>query len=394
MGRISSAVVLMFTVFILTVGQVRAEGRPLKVGLLLPLTGPVPEWGKKQSVGAEMALEMINRRGGVMGNRVEAVVRDTGGDPQQALAQYRELVLEEGVLAVVGPLFSNTFTAIAPATNDLKTAIIGTASALPGLSDLKQRPYAFRMTVTSDKKEGPSVRAWASAHHIRSVVILYDRTVPVWTTAATKVWPEIMHDLNIEILNRDDPISFETGQKDYGPCVERIKAYHPDGLCISGFSPEVGLLLKEIRMRGLKQPVLVSSGVANPKVIEVAGDAAEDLWSVSLFYLDDPNPKVRGYVARFEKRCREEYPDMNCESEQYDQVVYDILLFLADIMKKEMIGNNPENLQKERETVRDGLANMGVWRGTAGMMAFDEKGDGIRTLHVLKVKDGKWRPAF
>jgi len=37
---------------------------------------------------------------------------------------------------------------------------------------------------------------------------------------------------------------------------------------------------------------------------------------------------------------------------------------------------------------------MGIWRGTAGMMAFDKKGDGIRTVHILKVKDGRWQPAY
>ena len=85
---------------------------------------------------------------------------------------------------------------------------------------------------------------------------------------------------------------------------------------------------------------------------------------------------------------------MNCDPEQYDQVVYDIMLFLADIMKKKFIRNDPLKIREERDRIRDGLADMGVWRGTAGMMAFDKKGDGIRTVHILKVQDGKWRPAY
>jgi len=71
-----------------------------------------------------------------------------------------------------------------------------------------------------------------------------------------------------------------------------------------------------------------------------------------------------------------------------------VLYFLSDIMKKKWITGDPQNLQEERDKIRDGLAGMGVWRGTAGMMAFDKKGDGLRTIHILKVKDGKWEPAF
>lgn len=85
---------------------------------------------------------------------------------------------------------------------------------------------------------------------------------------------------------------------------------------------------------------------------------------------------------------------MNCGPEQYDVVVYDIVFFLTDIMKKKMITGELRRLQEERDKIREGLANMGVWRGTAGMMAFDKKGDGIRAVHILKVKDGKWQPVY
>ena len=113
----------------------------------------------------------------------------------------------------------------------------------------------------------------------------------------------------------------------------------------------------------MKQPILGASALANPKVIAIAGDASEGLWSTSLFYPEDPNPKVRDYVNEFKERCREEYPSMNCDPEQYDQVVYDIMLFLADIMKKKFIRNDPLKIREERDRIRDGLADMGVWRG-------------------------------
>jgi len=78
-----------FILIILISNPLWAQPGKLKVGLLAPLTGPNPDWGKKQVIGLEMALE--------------AVIRDTGNNPAQALALYRELAGKEGVLAVIGP---------------------------------------------------------------------------------------------------------------------------------------------------------------------------------------------------------------------------------------------------------------------------------------------------
>jgi branched-chain amino acid transport system substrate-binding protein len=372
-----------------------AKPGTLKIGLLAPMTGsPSPEWGKKQIVGLEMALEKVNQRGGIGGIPLEAVIIGTSSDPQQGVAAYRKMAAEDKVLVIIGPLFTTIYLDLIPVTNEEKVAIIATASATPGLSDLGKWPYAFRMTVTSDKKEGPLIKSWVDAHKIKNVVILYDRESVVTATIAEKIWPKIMTDLNVRILNGNDPISFSVGQTDFVTLVQKALAYPAEGIGISAFSREAGLLIKEFRRQGYSKSILGASTTANPKVIEIAGDAADDLWSMSLFYPEDPNPKVKRYVEEFNKKCKKRYADMNCDSEQYDVVVHDILLFVVDIMKKKMITGDPEKLQQERDKIREGLADMGVWRGTAGMMAFDKMGDGIRTVHILKVKDGMWQRVY
>ena len=131
-----------------------AEPAPIKVGLLTPVTGPSPDWGKKQIVAMALALEKINLRGGVNGTPVEMFALDTGGDPGKAIQAYREMAESDRVLAVIGPFMSRSFEALRPVTNEEKVPLIATASATPGLSNLKKYPYAFRMTVTSEKAEG------------------------------------------------------------------------------------------------------------------------------------------------------------------------------------------------------------------------------------------------
>jgi len=217
-------------VFILSIGFVLimqianplwAQQDKLKIGLLAPITGTNPDWGKKQVIGLEVALEKVNRRGGVGGIPIEAVIADTGSDPQQAVTAYRKMAGADKVLVIIGPLFTSECVDLFPVTNAEKTAVIATASANPGLSDLNKWPYAFRMTVTSDKKEGPLVKSWVEANKIKTVVILYDRDSAITTVIAETIWPNLLKELNVPILNAHDPISFPEGQTDFRKPVKR-----------------------------------------------------------------------------------------------------------------------------------------------------------------------------
>ena len=371
-----------------------AEPGPIKVGLLAPMTGPSPDWGKKQIVAMEMAVEKINLRGGVNGTPVEMFALDTGGDPEKTLEAYKELADSDRVLAVIGPFLSVTFEALRPATNEEKVCIIATASAQPGLSDLNEYPYAFRMTTSSGKSEGASAKAWLKAHQIKTVVVIYEGADPYCSAIGKNLWPKMFADMNLEVLDKKDPILFSRGETVFTEQLNQLKKYNPDGICIAGMPPDAANLIKAIRNQGFKQPILGSSSMATETLIKMAGKDAEGVVSNTLFNPGDPNPKVADYVKNFTKKCTRTYTDVSCRSDQFDVVVYDILHFVVDVMKKKGITGDPAQVQENRNRIREGLAGMKMWRGTAGMMAFDKKGDGIRTIHIMRVKDGKWQPMY
>ena len=388
---------ILFAVVIIIPAVTVAEVRSIKVGLLTPMTGLNPPFGKGQDIALHLALEAVNARGGINGVEVKGMVYDTGGHPDKlewAKERLRRLADKDQVLAVIGPFYSFECQALFPVANEVKTPLIATASSKPGLSDLEKYPYAFRMTVTEDKMAAVQLKAWVKAHQIKGVAIIYDKKDPTASTMGKRVWPVILKKLGIEIVNESHPITFITEQRDFHNHVKQLLSCNPDGICISAFDKEAAHIAKEIRHQGSGAPLCGRNQSLSNEFIRIAGPAAEGFWAVGLFYPVDPNPKVQEYVKAFTERCTQKYPREECTPEQYDVVVYDIVHFIADIMKKRGISGDPERLQEERDKIRDGLAHMGVWRGTAGMMAFDKKGDGIRTIHVLKVKDGTWQPAY
>src|SRR5579872_3114175 len=127
----------------------KLEGRNVKIGCLIPLTGKGAEWGEAAKIGMDIAVSEINAAGGVGGVPIDLVCYDTQTLEAEGLKSVSRLVERDKVLAISGPCFSGVFETIAPQLDTrLKTVIDSYCSAKPGLS--KMSKWAFRNTLTSD----------------------------------------------------------------------------------------------------------------------------------------------------------------------------------------------------------------------------------------------------
>jgi len=138
----------------------KLEGRTVKIGCLVPLTGKGAEWGQGAKPSIEIAVDEINAKGGVGGVKLEVICYDDQTLEAEALKAMSRLVDRDKVLAVVGPCFSGPFETIAPQLDErFKTPIDSYCSAKLGLSEMSK--WAFRNTLTSDKQLKPTVAAWS-----------------------------------------------------------------------------------------------------------------------------------------------------------------------------------------------------------------------------------------
>src|SRR5262245_44233750 len=86
----------------------------LKIGMVAPLTGPAAESGRFQQNGAKLAVEQINKAGGVLGRQVELVVEDDQTTNPGAVLAFSKLAGEASIPAFIGPIRSTQVHAIAP----------------------------------------------------------------------------------------------------------------------------------------------------------------------------------------------------------------------------------------------------------------------------------------
>src|SRR6266511_1071662 len=124
--------------------------KPIKVGMPIPLSGPPALFGEPASKGAQMYADEVNAKGGVLGRRIELVIRDSKADANEAVRVARELILKENVDFLVGTLTSAEGPAVSVVAKENKIVFI---APIPKTDQLtapdKLHPYVFRVASTT-----------------------------------------------------------------------------------------------------------------------------------------------------------------------------------------------------------------------------------------------------
>jgi branched-chain amino acid transport system substrate-binding protein len=106
-----------------------ADMSPVKVGAIFAVTGPASFLGMPEAKTAEMLVEKINKEGGINGRKIEMLVKDSGGKPENAVSLAKQLIEEENVLAIIGPSTSGETMQIKNICQEGKTILISCAAA-------------------------------------------------------------------------------------------------------------------------------------------------------------------------------------------------------------------------------------------------------------------------
>ena len=151
-------------------GALAQESKSIKLGWLVPLTGPNATSGIGTDRGVRLGADEINRNGGINGRKVEIITRDTQGDPTKAVNASLELINNEKVDMILGPTLSGEALATANIVSRSKmpTMVLGTVDSL---IDTTKYPYAFRLTA--------AVSQWVSAAGSYSLDILKAKKVAI-----------------------------------------------------------------------------------------------------------------------------------------------------------------------------------------------------------------------
>jgi len=350
---------------------------PMKIGLILPLTGPFASTGKQ--VEAACRLYMQRNDDSVAGRKVELIVKDdTGVAPETTKRIAQELVVQDKVTVLAGFGLTPLALAAAPVATQSKTPMIVMAAATSIVTS--KSPYIVRSGFTLPQVTWP-IAEWAAKNGIKSAVTLVTDYAPgldaekTFVQRFTNAGGKVIESVRVPLRNPD-----------YAPFLQRAKDAKPDALFVFVPSGEGAAVMKQFSDRGLKQAgirMIGTGDVVDDDLLESMGDVAVGVVTSFHYSAAHKSPENQAYVDAFMKanRFRPNFHSVGG---------YDGMHLIYEAAKRAGDGADGDKLV-------DAMKGM-AWTSPRGPIAIDPATrDPIQTVYVRRVEmvDGKpWSIEF
>jgi branched-chain amino acid transport system substrate-binding protein len=363
-----------------------SEKSKYQIGVILPLSGIHQPFGKKVLQAIQLAVKGSNQPGNT--DLISLSVRDSRGNPREVEKAVEDLVTKERVIAVIGPLLSVTVDQAAKKAQQLKVPLLTLSQKEPAFG---RGDYVFQNSLTPIDQVQTLAAFAVKDMEFRTFAVFYPNS------------PYGQHYkslFNQEVSRRGGKVlgsvAYQEDQTDFSQeirgffkikttqeydsrrkKVEEFKA----GLAVDAiFLPDtydrVGLILSQMTYFDITGSIFLGTNAWNdPRLISVAGTAAEKALFTDCFSRGNPSPAVTRFVEEFRKVYQRE-PDT------LEAVSYDGARFLTEILQAKPL-SSPQQLKEEILRVQN-------FQGVSGLKGFGENGKAVRSLAILKVKDGRF----
>ena len=366
----------------------RVDGDTIVLGAAVSLTGKYTTAGNHTRNGYDLAVKVINERGGVrVGDRsyrLEVLYYDDESTPARGAQLAERLIRQDGVQFMLGPYSSGLTQAIAPVTERYRVPMVEGNGASRALFDKGYR-YLFAVLSTSEQYLQEAInlaaeRAQADGRDPASLTIaVATENDPFSQDIRDGVIDDAArHGMQVVI---DDKLPRDLN--DMTTTLLKVKALRPDLLLVSGHTKGAALLMRQAAELKASAPIVAITHCESAEVTDAArfGNAAEGIlcsgqWAPTLTYRDDLFGSASDYAALFEQEYGYVPPYQAAESTA-------AVMVWADALQR--AGSFATG------TVRDALAATDM-QTFYGNVRFDATGKNIAKPMVLRqIQDGEYR---
>jgi branched-chain amino acid transport system substrate-binding protein len=370
----AAAFVTPFTA--LTALPAHAQDKTIKIGALLPISGPGSYFGAQDKQGVELALEQLNKTG-VNGTKFAIQYEDSACAPLPASQAAKRLLDQYKPDVIIGEECSDATLAIMPIVEEAKVPLLNAGSSSIKITD-PGNPYTFRI-MPNEVMQGVDIATQAyNKLNARTAALLYENTNAGIGNA--KVFKETFEKLGGKIVA---DIGFGRDVNDFTAIATRVA-----GLGKIDVIPTYTLEGQGLKItQALAQAGVVKGGGGASIQLgtiwlpfgfeQKAGKAATGYIRIVQFDPTDTRDAVRNFVATFKAKYNADPTHLNAHA-------YDQIMLIADVVRRG--GKDPQS-------IRDMLAQTRDFVGVTGSVAFDAHNQNIKmdTIHYMETKpDLSW----
>lgn len=292
---------------------------PIKLGMVAPTSGSSAAIGPYMKDGAQLAIDEINKKGGVNDRKLKLVVEDGACDPKTAAAAASKLVTAKVAVSVGGYCSGATLPTLS-IFNKAKIPMLIPAANSNDLVDQKL-PNVFLVNGTGTQQAAAAVKQMKK-QGAKSVALIDDNT-SYSKDITTKTAEDVKSDNNLKIVNKQ---SVTAGESDYSAAVTAALKNHPDFVYWTGYYQEGGLLIKQLRQAGYSKSIMVADGSVDTKLIDIAGKKNAQGVLATMTQTPQTIPGGNKWVTKYKKQ-------FNSEPGPYSTQSYDAVRIAAEAIK-------------------------------------------------------------
>ena len=355
-----------------------AQKNTIKVGAILAVTGPASNLGAPEAKTLQMLVDQTNAAGGLLGRKVELVLKDSGASPEKALSFARQLIEEEQVLAILGPSTSGESLKIKDACEEGQTILLSCAAAEAIVNPVSK--WVFK-TPQNDAFATLWIYRYLKERGLTRIGVVASNTG--FGNGGMAQLEKYAPENGIQILIAE---AYDKDATDLTSVLTKLKARDVQAVVNWSIEPAQSLVAKNLRQLGMKVPLLQSHGFGNIRYVQAAGQAAEGIvFPCGRLLIADELPDGHPQKALLEDYKRKYESRFGEEVSTFGGHAYDAYTILAEAVRR------AESVEPAK--VRDAIENLKGFAGTAGVFNFspsDHNGLDMSSFEMLTVKDGKF----
>lgn len=351
----------------------KANSDTIKIGINYELSGGVATYGQSSVEGIELAIEEINKAGGVNGKQLEAVKYDNKSDEAQATTLATKLMTQDKVVAVLGPATSGAFKATIPVALQNKIPVASGSATADDVTVDKSgtvKDYAFRICY-NDSYQGTAMAFYALNNLSKSKAVVIMDSSSDYGKGLAENFVKTFEENGGTIVAQEAYVKDDT---DFNSILTKIKGQDFDVIYIPGYYQEAGLIIKQARALGIDVPVLGADGFDSPKLVELAGaEALNEVYFSNHYSSLDESKVVQDFIAAFKAKY-------NKEPDAFNALGYDLAKFVAEGIKNAS--------EVKGEAVKAALASTKDFVGVTGSFSVDENHNPVKAVVVVGLENG------
>lgn len=353
-------------------GGAAAGSDKIVIGEFASLTGKEAAFGQSSHKGTELAIEELNKAGGVLGKQFQHLVEDNRSTAGESATIVKKFISRDKVVAVLGEVASGRSLEAAPICQQAGIPMISPSSTNPKVTEVGD--FVFRVCFI-DPFQGKVMADFAAKTLKAKKVAVLSDVASAYSDGLTKFFKEGFTAAGGQIALEQ---KYAGGDKDFKAQLTAIKAAGVDGIFVPGYYNEAGLIVAQARQLGITVPLFGGDGWEAPELIQIAGaQALENTFYSTHYSPEAADAKVQAFVAAFKAKFNGEVPDAMAA------LGYDSAMVLADAIKR--AGST------EGAKVRAALAATKDFPCVTGKTTLDARRDASKSAVIITVKEGKFK---